>query len=105
MIKPSAGSVSLFGTKVRPGERSIWKRVGYMVGTSHAYPDLTVRENLEVVRRLRKLKNAAAVDNVIEQLGLTQYAGRRARTLSLGNTQRLGVAEALIHHPDLLCLT
>lgn len=104
IIKPNAGSVSLFGSEIRPGLKSIWWRVGYMVETPHAYPDLTVRENLEIVRRLRKLDNADAVEKVIEQLKLTQYAHRRARTLSLGNAQRLGLAKALIHHPDLLVL-
>ncbi len=104
MIKPNAGSVSLFGIKIRPGQPSIWGRVGYMVETPHAYPDLTVRENLEIVRRLRKLNDADAVEKVIAQLKLTPYAHRRARTLSLGNAQRLGLAKALIHHPDLLIL-
>lgn len=104
MIKPSAGSVSLFGMKVQTGQRSIWQRVGYMVETPHAYPDLTVRENLEIARRLRQLHDTDVVEKIIEQLALTQYANRRARTLSLGNAQRLGIAKALIHHPDLLLL-
>jgi ABC-2 type transport system ATP-binding protein len=104
IVKPNAGLVTLFGSEIRPGQKSIWSRVGYMVEMPHAYPDLTVRENLEVVRRLRKLNNADAVQKVMEQLKLTQYANRRARTLSLGNAQRLGLAKALIHHPDLLIL-
>jgi ABC-2 type transport system ATP-binding protein len=104
MIKPSAGSISLFGTKVQPRQRSIWQRVGYVIETPHAYPDLTVRENLEIFRRLRQLKDTDAVEKIITQLGLTPYANRRARILSLGNVQRLGLAKALIHHPDLLLL-
>lgn len=104
MIKPTAGSVTLFGTKVQPGHQSIWQRIGYLVETPHAYPDLTVRENLEIVRRLRQLKDAGTVTKIIEELGLGQYADRRARVLSLGNAQRLGLAKALIHQPDLLVL-
>lgn len=104
MIKPTAGSVSLFGIKVQPGQRSIWQRVGYLVETPYAYPDLTVRENLEIVRHLRRLNHADAVEKIIGEFGLTHYANRRARTLSLGNAQRLGLAKALIHHPDLLLL-
>ena len=104
MIKPSTGTVSLFGTKVEPGRKGIWQRVGYMVETPHAYPDLTVRENLEIFRRLRQLKNAGSVEKIIEQMGLAPYANRRAGILSLGNAQRLGLAKALIHHPDLLLL-
>jgi ABC-2 type transport system ATP-binding protein len=104
MIKPSAGSVSLLGTNVQPGQRAIWQRVGYMVETPHAYPDLTVRENLEIIRHLRQLNEADAVEKIITQMGLTQYADRSARVLSLGNAQRLGLAKALMHHPDLLLL-
>lgn len=104
MIKPSAGSASIFGTNINPGVTSIWQRVGYMVETPHAYPELTVRENLEIIRRLRRLNDIDSVQKVIEKLGLTHYANRRARTLSLGNAQRLGLAKALIHNPDLLIL-
>ena len=68
MIRPSAGAVSLFGTKVQPGQGRIWQQVGYMVETPHAYPDLTVRENLEIFRRLRQLKDAGSVENMIGQM-------------------------------------
>jgi ABC-2 type transport system ATP-binding protein len=104
MIRPSSGEVSLFGVRVRPGERSIWQRVGYLVETPHAYPDLTVRENLEIIRRLRGLDDDCVVQKIIGKLKLTQYARRRAGKLSLGNAQRLGLAKALIHRPDLLIL-
>ncbi len=104
ILKPNAGSVSIFGTKIQPGQRQIWERVGYMVETPHAYPDLTVRENLEIIRRLRKLGDNKAVDRVIEELSLTRDADKRAKALSHGNSQRLGLAKALIHHPDLLIL-
>ena len=78
--------------------------MGYLVETPHAYPELTVRENLEVFRRLRGLRDANAVERTIERLALTPYADRRAGTLSLGNAQRLGLAKALLHDPALLLL-
>jgi ABC-2 type transport system ATP-binding protein len=52
MIRPSAGGVSLFGESIGPGGRGPWRRVGHLVETPAAYPELTVRENLEVARRL-----------------------------------------------------
>ncbi len=104
MIRPSGGSVSVLGTRVSARERSVWSRVGYLVETPSAYPELTVRQNLEAVRRLRKLPDRDAVEAVIDRLVLTRYADRPARTLSLGNAQRLGLAKALIHRPDLLIL-
>ncbi|MBN2240597.1 MAG: ABC transporter ATP-binding protein [Dehalococcoidales bacterium] len=104
IIRPDEGSVSLFGNRITPGQKSIWRRVGYMVETPHAYPDLTVRENLDIVRRLRKLDNSGVVDAVMDRLKIPRYADRRAKNLSLGNAQRLGLAKALIHNPDLLVL-
>lgn len=104
MVRPTAGRLSLFDLPIRPGVRSVWARVGYLVETPAAYPELTVRENLRLVCRLRRLRDGQAVEEVIERLGLSGYADRRARTLSLGNTQRLGLAKALLHRPDLLIL-
>jgi ABC-2 type transport system ATP-binding protein len=78
--------------------------VGYLVETPYAYPELSVRENLEVFRRLREVRDSHTVERVIERLALTPYADRRAGTLSLGNAQRLGLAKALLHDPALLLL-
>jgi ABC-2 type transport system ATP-binding protein len=104
MIRPSSGSARIFGRKVNSASTGIWSRVGYLVDVPAAYSDLTVRENLEAIRRLRGLDDGAELDNIIEQLRLTRDAGRRAGALSHGNAQRLGLAKALIHHPDLLIL-
>jgi ABC-2 type transport system ATP-binding protein len=63
-----------------------------------------VRQNIEAMRRLRPGTPLEAVDQVIDLLGLTAYAERRSGTLSLGNAQRLGLAKALLHKPELLIL-
>lgn len=104
MIKPSSGSVRVLGRDIQPGNPKPWNAVGYLVETADAYPELTVRENLEVMRRLRPGTKPEAVDSVIERLGLGEYADRRAGTLSHGNAQRLGLAKALLHEPRLLIL-
>jgi ABC-2 type transport system ATP-binding protein len=104
MIRPTSGEVTVLGHKIGVGEKKPWASVGYLVETADAYPELTVWQNLEAARRLRSGVKPQAVDRVIEQLGLTVYANRRAGTLSLGNAQRLGVAKALLHNPDLLIL-
>ncbi|MEV0271506.1 ABC transporter ATP-binding protein [Hamadaea sp. NPDC050747] len=104
LIRPTGGTVRVFGTPVSDRSHGIWSQVGYLVETPAAYPELTVRENLEAVRRLRRIGDCDVVDAAIERLGLTEYADRRARTLSLGNAQRLGLAKALLHSPRLLIL-
>lgn len=104
MVRPTSGVVRVLGAAVRPGAQAAWSRVGYLVETPAAYPELTVRENLAVAARLRALRGSHHVDEVIERLRLTAYAGQGARTLSLGNAQRLGLAKALLHKPDLLIL-
>jgi ABC-2 type transport system ATP-binding protein len=78
--------------------------VGHLVESPSAYPDLTVRENLDIARRLYQLKNPKTVDDVMEKLSIASYAKRKAGTLSMGNLQRLGLARAMIHHPGLLIL-
>ena len=97
MTRPTHGTTTIFGREVPD-----WRRVGCLVDGAHAYPGLTTRENLEVARRLHG--DRGSVDRVIELLGLGPYADRRAGTLSRGNAQRLGLAKALVHGPDLLIL-
>jgi ABC-2 type transport system ATP-binding protein len=75
-----------------------------MVEAPAAYPELTVRENLEIARRLQGIADTHATDRVIERLGLAVYAERKAGILSTGNLQRLGLARALLHEPELLIL-
>lgn len=104
MVRPTAGSVSVLDRVVRPGAHEMWSRVGYLVETPAAYPELTVIENLTIAARLRGLRGRGPVHDAVDRLRLTPYAGQRARTLSLGNAQRLGLAKALLHRPELLVL-
>ena len=104
MIKPTAGRAELFGERVRANATHLWRRVGHLVESATAYPELTVRENLDVARRLAAVDDRGAVDRMIGRLSLEPYAGRRARALSLGNLQRLALARALLHGPELLIL-
>jgi ABC-2 type transport system ATP-binding protein len=104
MIRPTTGSAMVLQTRVRLGSREPWGSVGYLVEIPHAYPELTVIENLEVARRLHPETPPQAVRQTIERMGLGADAGRRAGDLSQGNAQRLGLAKALLHSPRLLFL-
>jgi ABC-2 type transport system ATP-binding protein len=104
MIRPTSGSARVLQTRVRLGSREPWASVGYLVEIPYAYPELTVYENLEVARRLHPGTAPVAVSQIIERMSLSTYADRRAGTLSQGNAQRLGLARALLHSPQLLIL-
>ena len=103
LIRPSSGDVTVLGRRIKPGATSVFSRIGFLVETATAYPNLTVRENLDLQRRLTG-SPAASVATSIELLRLDQYADRRAGQLSLGNKQRLALARALLHSPELLVL-
>ncbi len=104
MIRPSAGNVKVLGQALGPNRRGPWAQVGHLVESPVAYPELSVRENLDIARRLHAIQNPKVVAKIIERLALASYADRKAGTLSMGNLQRLGLARALLHEPKLLIL-
>lgn len=104
LIRPTSGKSYIFGKEVLPGQKNIWNDIGYLVEIPYSYPELTVRENLEIVRRMRSVTDTKATDRIIDQLKLSEYSDRKAKNLSQGNSQRLGLAKALLHNPRILIL-
>ena len=104
MIKPSSGSAFILGRKITTNDIALLKRIGSLVEIPYAYPDLTIRENLELFRRLRFLPKSGTVETIVAKLHLEPYVNRKAKNLSHGNKQRLGLAKALMHNPDILIL-
>lgn len=104
MITPTSGQCYIQGQKVSGGNTDTWRDVGYIVETPYSYPELTVRENLEIVRKLRGIVDRNCVNWIIKKLKLEDYGSKKAKHLSLGNAQRLGIAKAMIHKPKILIL-
>jgi len=103
MIRPDKGIITLFGKHLTPSFEQ-WNDIGYLVETPYSYPNLSVKENLKVYYKLRQLTSPVLIDEIIDKLKLTKYKDKKAKVLSLGNQQRLGLAKALIHKPKLLVL-
>ena len=103
LIRSTAGQASILGRPIAPGETRVFGSIGYLVESASAYPRLTVRENLEIQRRVTG-SPSESVSAAIERLSLGQYADKHAGRLSLGNKQRLSLARALLHEPEVLIL-
>jgi ABC-2 type transport system ATP-binding protein len=103
LVRPSAGEIAILGSSLRADRAGVLSRIGYFVESATAYPNLTVRENLRIQRSLTGAARDS-VDTVIELLKLGEYAERQAARLSMGNKQRLSLARALVHSPELLIL-
>ena len=103
LIKSTSGECYIQGKKLDLTNLELRNEIGYIIETPYSYPDLTVRENLEIVSKLRGI-NKDNIDWVIEKLKLKQYEHKQEKHLSLGNVARLGIAKAIIHKPKILIL-
>ncbi len=106
LTQPSRGKVEMTGGDGRSGSpRKARAWVGYVGHATLLYPELTARENLIFAGRLYGVKDPGArADRLLEEEGLVEFGGRRAGTYSRGMSQRLAIARALVHDPELVLL-
>jgi ABC-2 type transport system ATP-binding protein len=104
LIRSDAGQVELFGQRVRWLDRKPMFDVGALIESPAFYPYLSGRDNLRVLSGVGASPRAGRVDEVLELVHLTDRAGDRYATYSLGMKQRLGIAAALLNDPALLVL-
>jgi len=107
LLDASDGRAMLFGREVDPRNVEVRRRVGYMSQGFSLYTELTVRQNLELHARLFGLPAGTIgtrIDEVARQFDLTGMLDAWPEALPLGNRQRLSLAVAMIHAPDVLIL-
>ena len=107
LLPPSEGEALLFGQRVNAHDINSRRRVGYMSQSFSLYTELTVRQNLDLHARLfhlpaRKVK--ARLADLVQRFGLADYLDQRTSELPLGIRQRLSLAVAIVHEPEILIL-
>lgn len=103
LMKPASGSVHLFGKDMRSNRIDILKNVGSLVENPSYYAHLTARENLEASRKILNVPKER-IDEVLKLVRLQGAANKKVKGFSLGMKQRLGIAAAMLHQPELLIL-
>jgi ABC-2 type transport system ATP-binding protein len=104
LIKPTSGTVVIFGHDVSRGLRDTLPRVGAMVENPAFYPYLSGKDNMIVMSRAAGLENANRIEDLLEMVGLLARADDKYETYSLGMKQRLAIAAALLNDPELILL-
>jgi len=104
-LPPTAGRAEIAGFDVVDDSLEVRRRIGYMPDTVPLYPDMTVHEYLLYMTRLRRLPNANdRIDQVLEDVSMQDRADGYISKLSKGMRQRIGLAQALLHEPEVLIL-
>ena len=107
LLSPSEGEALLFGKPFEASDMSSRKRVGYMSQSFSLYTELTVRQNLSLHARLFHLPAETArrrIAELVRRFGLEEYLDQGALNLPLGIRQRLSLAVAIVHDPEILIL-
>ncbi len=106
-LAPSLGAISICGIDLLDEPTAAKARIGYLPETPPLYRDLNVREYIDLAARLHRVPKsgrAAAIDDALVRCGLAEVTKKLIGTLSKGYQQRVGIAQAIVHRPDVVIL-
>lgn len=105
-IPPSSGDVTVYGHDIREQSLEVRKRVGYLPENNPLYTEMYIREALEFIAGIHNMgdKTKSRINDIMELTGLNAERKKKIGALSKGYKQRVGLAQALIHDPDVLIL-
>lgn len=101
---PSSGEILLFGKNPNKYSKEVYSKVGSIIETPGFYENLSAYENLKVVSKLRGDFDPYCIKSVLEMVNLEDAKSKKYKDFSLGMKQRLGIAAAIMHNPELLIL-
>lgn len=104
LTRPTSGEVKLWGKSLSGNEKKLLPRIGSLIESPGFYPNLTATENLQIFAMLRGVPNRHAVKDALELVGLPYRDKKLFSQYSLGMKQRLAIALAVMHDPELLIL-
>ncbi|WP_428817983.1 ABC transporter ATP-binding protein (plasmid) [Clostridium butyricum] len=104
LLKPTSGDIRIFGEKLNTNNFKVFQRIGALIEAPAFYENLTAQENLELIASLRGIHNENAVNSALTLVGLESENKKKVEKFSLGMKQRLGIALALMHEPELIIL-
>lgn len=100
----TSGEIHVFGKQLKGNEKKIYPRIGAIIETPGFYPNLTGTENLDIFAKLRGMSRKDGVQHALDIVGLPYRDKKLFSNYSLGMKQRLGIANAIMHEPELLIL-
>lgn len=104
LTQPTSGEVKIWGKPLRGNEKKLLPRIGSLIESPGFYPNLTATENLRIFATLRGVPNRNAIKDALDLVGLPYKDKKLFSQYSLGMKQRLAIALAVMHDPELLIL-